>query len=578
MIKQTITNLEYAVNETVKREVREGGFSGTYVVKEHDKNPRFNGCIDLEALSDINLGYNPSYEDDAPGNTVVVIRDLTRHEINHRGRVGYNGCPRTLNLHVRNIIEPISSVLAKKGYKQADFHYSANALEDTILHEDLSNGCSLDGIIDAYEDDGKYVKSKGETFTSFMEAHLRLNLALWGNKKQKSRLRPYFTHEPKEREKIVSALKNFLQRTGLAEMKKKGNREFMRNYLNNEGNWPEIAKVYAEEFSKLMTPGYAMPLFNHTGKGTLGNPEEVVLQDGNEFDKEMRNPIFRKGRVNEAYEKDENFPAWLDSFEALDLLYKSLAQKLQINVESLTRQSQTPTFYYGSRSFDPDRDTLRHTKFGFDDKGKVELKKKHFYEVEPLEEKIHPRGFPEFRFLLFDTSGSMRSDPENGDNIGKTSNIPWGDNSKYHYALLSWYGLLEYLRENNLLKQATISLGNFGSTTEVAHGLDESKRLALTPRFSDSTKIDLNAVNNIFKDESMLLSTISDGHIDNWSKIREKFIEGAKRHHYFHMQIGDATNMSRDLEKAGLTVAYVKNSRDLAQRVIDITDTIYRGK
>lgn len=568
----TAQNLKQSVDETVEREIRDGGFSGTYTIREHSSHPRFDGCIDTESLSDIHLGYNPSYEKDNPGNTVIVMRDLTRHEINHRRRKGYNGCPRTLDLHVRKIIEPISSVLAQKSFSQPDFHYVANAFEDTILHKDLSYGCSLDGIVDAYEDTGK-----GSSTTQFMEAHLRLNLALWGNKKQKEKLKPYFTHDSKQREEIVNAIQKFLQRTGLSEMKKQKNRDEMRNYLNNEENWPEISKIYAEEFSALMAPGYAMPLFNHTGKGTLGNPKPASPQDGNEFDQKMRNPEFKKRRANEAYESNENIPAWMNSFEALDFVYQSLADRLKINVKSFTKQSQTPVFHYGSRPFDYDRDNLRHTKFGFNDKGKVELKKKHFYEAEPLEEKVQPRGFPEFRFLLLDTSGSMQSDPENSNKIGRTSVISWGDNSKYHYALLSWYGLLEYLRENNLLKQTSIGLGNFGSSTSVAHGLEESKKLALTPKFSGSTKIDLDAVSNIFKDQGMLLATISDGIIGNWREIKDKFISGAKRHNYFHMQIGNATNASRDLESAGLPVSYVKNAMDLAQTAIDITDTIYRG-
>ena len=561
-----------SVNETVEREIREGGFSGTYTVKEHGNYPRFYGSIDTENFSDIHLGYNSSYEKDNPGNTVVVMRDITRHEINHRGKKGYNGCPRTLDLHVKKIIEPICSVLAKRGFSMPDFHYIANALEDNILHKDLSYGCSLDGIVDAYED-----TSKDSSPTPFMEAHLRLNLALWGNKRQKEKLKPYFTSNPEQRKNIVNVIQKFLQRTGLSEMKKQKNREGMRNYLNNQENWPVISKIYAEEFSALMTSGYAMPLFNHSGKGTLGNPQPASPQDGNEFYQKMKNPEFKKRRVNEAYKSNENIPEWMNSFEALDFIYQLLAERLKINVSSFTRQSQTPTFHYGSRPFDPESDSLRHTKFGFDDKGRVELKKKHFYETEPLEEKIQPRGFPEFRFLLIDTSGSMQSDPENGNNIGRISVIPWGDNSKYHYALLSWYGLLEYLRENNLLKQTSVGLGNFGSSTNVAHGLEESKKLALTPKFSGSTKIDLDAVSNILKDQGMLLATISDGIIDNWGKIKDKFISGAKRHNYFHMQIGDATNMSGDLERAGLPVSYVKNAMDLAQTAIDITDTIYRG-
>ena len=70
----------------------------------------------------------------------------------------------------------------------------------------------------------------------------------------------------------------------------------------------------------------------------------------------------------------------------------------------------------------------------------------------PLECKVHPVGFPEARLCLLDTSESMRWDVHNGHNVGSKSIILWGDKSKYHYALLAWYGLLEYLKANSLLE------------------------------------------------------------------------------------------------------------------------------
>ncbi|MDO8509409.1 MAG: hypothetical protein Q7S27_07045 [Nanoarchaeota archaeon] len=568
----TLKKLKHLIEQTVEEEIREGGFSGTYTIRQHDRYPRFDGCIDTQTLSDISLGYNPTYEEDNPGNTAKVVRDLTRHEENHRGRKGYHGCPRNLEFHVKKIIEPISSVLAEKGFSQADFHYSANAFEDTVLHLDLSHGFSLDGIIDAYVDSGKSSK-----FTQFMEAHLRLNALLWGNKRQKAKLRLYFTDKVEDRSKIIDVLKNFLSKTGLSKMKKERDRKGMRDYLNNEENWPSVAKIYAEEFSKLMAPGYAMPLFNHSGKGTNRNLVPQVPEDGNKFDREMNTREYKKQRINEAYKSNQKTPAWMNSFEALDLLYQSLAERLNINVSSFTRQSQSPVFHYGSRPFDPEIDNLRHTKLGFNEIGKVELKKKPHYETEPLEEKILPRGFPEFRFLLLDTSGSMASNPDNGIEVGNKLNIPWGDNSKYHYQLLAWYGLLRYLKENNLLKQTGISLGAFASSTIVKHGLEESKKLALNPTFGNSTNIDLDSIKNIFKDQNMLLGTISDGIIDNWSDIKEDFLKGAKRHNYFHIQIGNPTEMSNDVEKAGLFVGKIKNARDIAQTAVNITDSIYRG-
>jgi len=76
----------------------------------------------------------------------------------------------------------------------------------------------------------------------------------------------------------------------------------------------------------------------------------------------------------------------------------------------------------------------------------------------------------------------------------------------------------------------------------------------------------------------MLVFTISDGEIHNWDDIKGEFIKEAKKHHYFHLQIGPKNKTSKELEKAGIYVEYVKNAQDLATKVIDLTDNLYRGK
>ena len=209
-------------------------------------------------------------------------------------------------------------------------------------------------------------------------------------------------------------------------------------------------------------------------------------------------------------------------------------------------------------------------------KGDLELRKKRFHEDIPIEYKINPKGFPELRFCLLDTSSSMALSPDNDGNIGKTNIITWGDNSKYHYALLAWYGLLEYLKQNYLLKQTGISLGNFSNKTILGKGLHEAKEIALNPQWG-GTVLDLKKVKEIFEGNKMLLFTISDGEIGNWPSIKSSFIENVKKHHYFHLQIGIRNDMSDDLEKEGLFVEFIKGNHDLAYKVIDLTDKMYRG-
>ncbi|MDD5133045.1 MAG: hypothetical protein PHD81_03060 [Candidatus Nanoarchaeia archaeon] len=563
------------LNQQVEREAREqldkGRFQGTLKIKEINKKPNFAGQIDARHLHDIKIEYNPEFEEKNPGKTVRVVKDIARHEVNHNCFYGFNGCPRTLENHVESIFEPISEVLFEKGYTKHDVHYIANALEDTILHADLSKGFSLDGIKEFFKDVAENIE--GKKFTPYFEAHTKLNLYLWGNKKQKKELQKYFTHD----KKVKEVLQNFLKETGIADLE---GRMEMRDFLNDKENWKKISKIYAKEFSKLMQPGYAMPMFDNSGEGTKGkekSKEDSDEPEGNQFDREMESPEYQEVRVKKAYTEDSGVPKWIDTFKALDLLYQNIAKKLKIKVETFTQQSSMPIHRYGIRSFDPEKDDLKNVSFGFDDKGKLELKKKRYHEDIPLNYKVNPKGFPEIRFCLLDTSGSMAWDTNNGHNVGKTSVIPWGDQSKYHYALLGWYGLLEYLKQNHLLKQQSINLANFSSQTHMKQGLEESKRLALNPQFG-GTKIDLDEIKYLFKNKGMLIFTISDGEIENWDGIKNDFIKYAKQHYYFHLQIGNENSITKEMKENGLYVECIKNAEDLSTKVINLTDNLYRGK
>lgn len=564
--------LEQQVEREVKEQLVKGRFKGNLKVEKFDGKPHFNGSIDSKHLSCIQIQYNPEYEEKNPGKTITVVRDIARHEINHNCFYGFNGCPRTLENHVESIFEPILNVLSEKGYSEIDTHYITNALEDTILHADLGKEFALDGTKEFFKDIGENLEKK--KFTLFYEAHVKLNLYLWGNKKQKKELQKYFTHD----KKIKEVLQNFLKETGISDLE---GRLEIRDFLNDEKNWPRISEIYAKEFSKLMVPGYALPLFDHSGNGTKGKESSEEknqgFSEGNRFDKEMESPEFKKSRIKKAYSKNEGIPKWMNYYDALDLLYQHLAQKLEIKVETFTRQSSMPVHHYGTRPFDPEKDNMKHVFFGLDEKGQVELKKKRYHENIPLDYKINPKGFPEIRFCLLDTSGSMKWDVNNGGNIGKTSIIPWGDQSKYHYALLAWYGLIEYLKQNHLLKQQTINLANFSDETVLRKGLEDSKKLALNPQFG-GTYIKLDKVKSLFKNKGMLIFTISDGDIGNWNEIKDDFIKYAKQHHYFHLQIGSGNDVTKELEKNGLYVEYIQNAADLANKVINLTDNLYRGK
>ncbi|MDD5192575.1 MAG: hypothetical protein PHH54_01565 [Candidatus Nanoarchaeia archaeon] len=568
-----MTNLYNIIQKTAENEINSGSHKGNLILEEFYEKPHFEGKTKLNT-GDIEIRYNPEYENRNPGKTSIVAKDITFHEIDHAKYKNCIGCPQTLNNHVKLFYEPMADVLLKKGFSQSDVHYCANALQDTILHYDGSaNGRrSLEGIALFFKDVGENSKDeKGKIkFTGFYEAHVKLNMHLWGNKQQKKSMKKFYTHK----DEINKAMKNFLKKT-------KG-----KNFLN-ESDWKSIAELYAEEFSRLMEPGYAMPLLNHSGKGTKGKESgkqggleqevdsEQDSDEGNVFDRQMRTKEYKKSRIRESYSNDEKAPSWIDNFEAMDLLYESLAQKLNIKSKTFTQDSKMPICYYGKRDFDPKKDNLKNLGFGYAENGELGLKKKRWHQDLPISVKKRPLSFPRMRFGLLDTSDSMREDVNGGDSVGSTKIFPWGDKSKYHYALLSWYGFLEYLKQNHLMNQTNIDLGNFSSRTLVGKGLKQAKEIALAPQFG-TTKIELDKINHFFEGRDSLIFTLSDGGISNWDSIKDDFIKNAKKHQYFHLQIGHSNGTTEDLEQAGLYVDYIRNAEDLAGKTIDLTDKLFR--
>jgi hypothetical protein len=578
------------IENEVEREITRGGFSGTYKVNAMQEIPHISGAIELPSLDRIIIGYNPEYEVSYPGKLQEMARDVARHEQNHRAYYGYNGCPRNANLHAENIVEPISEVLMEKGFSKNDVCYIANCLEDSILHSDLSKGFSLEGISEFFSDIGENTE-KG--FTPFYDAHVKLNMYLWGNKPQRESLSHYYMKDKKNQERISNAVQNFLKRTGISDLtqeidtyemvgrrgktKNVKDREKIRDFLNDETNWPNIARIYAEEFSELMEPSYALPIFNHSGNCTKGRERQQPLEtDGNEFDKEIESEAFKFKRAQKAYQNDTGVPSIMEPFETMDFIYQNLARKLKFNVRTFTESEQRPVFWYMKRDFDPEKDDTRHIAFDFDEDGKVVLKKKSHNVKMDTPHKKFPRGFPKTRFALLDTSGSMLEDVLGGKDVGRKSVIPWGDKSKYHYGVMAFYGLVEYLKQNHLLNQTNVSSGNFSNETIVTRGLNSAKKNILSPQFG-GTVIDESELDNIFEGRNGLVFTISDGEVGNWSSIRDEFFDKAREHVYFHLQIGHDSNMSEDLSKEGFPVIEINNAQDLAQKVIDVTDRTYRN-
>ena len=134
----------------------------------------------------------------------------------------------------------------------------------------------------------------------------------------------------------------------------------------------------------------------------------------------------------------------------------------------------------------------------------------------------------------------------------------WRDTSIYHQELLCEFGLYELFRRRGTLREANVRSGVFSTSTRMGKNLRESEKLSLEPEFG-GTIFDNSSLDDLFKGRGSLVYTISDGEIENWETIyktdshgkmekdkdgnpivlgqgvKERFIEGAKKHNYFHL-------------------------------------------
>lgn len=652
--------LRKKIERKVEKERKEAGFEGKVTIQEkpipvdpHTGKPiksSFSGCVAPKTL-DVDIAYSPDYEKEKPGKTEKVVTFIGRHEFGHihDDRTG-EGCPGTLDKHLE-FVKIFKGILAPKGFNSSDVQYAVNAFEDVIDNAQLTKAFDIGGAVRFYEDVGD--KSG---YSQFYEAFVKLQSTFFPNRYKKL-ITPFY----KNTDKVKKCLDKFKQRTGINSMRttiddklqskynqKNGiqqqsykNTSGIVDYLTDENNWDNLAKVFAEEFSELMEPGYALPIPGLSGEGTTGyddgsdeqdsgssqsdgsdkdDKEESdkddkdgegkgpgedsddneddkdgdgsstgddgeesdsgndfdwdALKGGHIFDQMMQDSANRKDKAYEDFQNGKSLPELIDYYEALNAVYERKARRLNIKAESIIRNARMPAAWFGMERFDPKRHRARHLKVGFE-KGKATLMRRKYHQDITFQYKDPGKGFPEARFILIDSSESMLHSP-NGGGIGDTNYIPWGTNSKYHYALLAWYGFIEFLRQNRILKRTKISLGNFSNVTYLAKGLDEAKKQALKPQWG-GTYLNLDTIEHMFEDKGLLVFTISDGDISNWSSIKDKYIESVTKHLYFHIQISSYDNaMTRDLKAHGIPVFPVTGDQDLFNKVIEVSSALYK--
>ena len=280
------------------------------------------------------------------------------------------------------------------------------------------------------------------------------------------------------------------------------------------------------------------------------------------------------GRYSENEKQSKNFT----SYEQLDALYRRLSRAIPVKVEAITRSQGLILGPLNHRAFNPETDDsnkIKLTKLFIDDKGV-----NFGYQKQPLTTqarfKIQRKSFPDFKMVVLDNSGSMKGGID-GDS-GRTSFIPWGDKSKYHYALLGFYGIENFLQNQGIAQYIDHGLSLFSSTTRYKEAgfrdVEQLRKLALTPEFGN-TRLNADVLAKALHGRESFVLSLSDGEIENWDSEKNKIKELLENNYFAHIQIGGENHYTKDLISWNVPVFYVNSGEDLSKLMVNVAKKTY---
>jgi len=496
----------------------------------------------------------------------TIATDLLFHGCGHRELPTYSGlgCPHTVNDHDR-IKDGIAQALKEKG-KTGLESYLANAFEDIIDNVNVRRHTPSVGQILFWNQQG--LEQEDGKFPAFYEAFVKLNLTLMGSVADASLLRRFYTNdEPVQ--KAVQQFKAYLQgKFGMSTVVQAWQKEMLAKKLFDRSSWKEMAYQFALATADLLDPLQQLAL-------CFGLPA-----DGNPFDQEMKLPGTQEELAEGRYQAGEGPSAHTDSLLQLDALYRKISRAIPVQTSEYTQSSGIPLVRYGKRNPREDETIqLRKIKgIGFDEQGNLGLKLARHELQHPAQYKVHPRKFPKLKIALVDTSGSMAGSPDNDRNVGDTSFIPWGDRSKYHFALKGIYGIDNFLERQGIapyVQSEVISFSGGMQTSGRGMFRHEEERRLLLRKPSGGTSLTAAILQDSAAEKCFLVS-ISDGDISNWSSEREAYKRAIEHADYCHIHIGPPNTFTQDLESWGFPVKYVKGDDDLSTLLLDVTAHYYK--
>lgn len=521
-----------------------------------------------------------------------LVSDLLRHGCGHRELPTETGlgCPHDAKNHDL-ILDGICQALQEKGkagqvVSDADGNsrslesYVANAFEDVLDNVNVRKHTRHAGQILFWNNQGFEAQGK---FGEFYEAFVKINLALWGKPADAGLLSRFYSNSAKVKQAVdlfANYLKNSLRTDKLLDSFA---REDIFSQLYDKSSWHDMAYQFTLALADLIEAQQERD--GGEGQAGKGKPKLMPLCFGapagieSPFDKELRLPQVQEEVAYDRYKVGIGPSKHTEPLLQLDALYRRISRAISVKTSDYVHASSFPVAHFGRRiPAEDEQIKISQIKgFGINEDGRIGLRVARHSIDYPAAHKIHPRNFPKLRVALLDTSISMAASAD-GKSVGNTNFIPWGDNSKYHYALMGLYGVDNFLEKQGIAQFVKAEAITFSDSTRSSgrHALwSEAERRALLQRPSGGTSIDVARLSEGLDDKCFLIS-ISDGDIQNWAGISNDYKTAVERAQYAHIHIGAPNDFTRDLESWGVPVYFVKGNEDLSRLMINVASAHYR--
>ena len=405
-------------------------------------------------------------------------------------------------------------------------------------------------------------------YGEFYEAFVKINLMLGSEVRSYSLLKRFFSNTPEVKKGVKGFLddvKSNLKVNSTIALHKKREFEnlFTRDMKKREELWTQLGYSFASNLADLIDSPPPQDMFG-CGDG-ISNP----------FDKEMKTPQAKQKIAMKRYKENKGAAENRDPQEQLYDLYRAISKEIRVQVKSYTAAQSMPLVHYGKRFITDDDKKIKFRGIAFDSDGNLNIRTARHVIEYPVAYKTHQTNFPKLKIAMVDRSTSMEDNPDGGSS-GDTSFIPWGDKSKYHYALKGYFGIENYLENQGIAPYVeACALGWSGEEAKRGNYKEVAKSLLTSP--SGNTSFDIDGLEKELAKNTLVIS-LSDGGCNLSDDTKERLSKKLKECDFAHIQIGGTSSFADYLESQNVPVFYVNGNDDLSNVMINFVSGYYTAK